>query len=118
MFYWLELERQVIVEGKVKKIKFRESEEYFKARPRSIQLASWVSKQSGIISDRRELEKLFRKVERKFKGRNVPKPPFWGGYRLIPHVVEFWPGGKNRLNDWLRYRLKRNKRWQIERLAL
>jgi pyridoxamine 5'-phosphate oxidase len=115
-FPWIALERQVIVEGIVAKVAREESEAYFHSRPRASQLGAWVSAQSSIISDRRVLEDSLKALEAKYAGREVPLPPQWGGWRLVPDTVEFWQGRRSRLHDRLRYRREKDG-WTIERLA-
>lgn len=115
-FYWAELERQVILDGCVEKISQEESEAYFASRPRSSQLGSWASHQDQTIESREELETAYRNYEQEFEGKPVPKPPYWGGYRLLPVRFEFWQGRQNRLHDRLRYLLT-DVTWKIERLA-
>jgi pyridoxamine 5'-phosphate oxidase len=116
VFPWLALERQVIVEGPVTKVPREESEAYFHSRPRASQLGAWVSQQSSIISGRSVLEDSMKMLEQKYAGREVPLPPHWGGWRLVPEAVEFWQGRRSRLHDRLRYRRDRDE-WVIERLA-
>ena len=116
LFPWINLERQVIVEGTVTKVAREESEAYFHARPRASQLGAWVSAQSTIIPDRRVLDDSLKTLEQKYAGQEVPLPPNWGGWRLAPETVEFWQGRRNRLHDRLRYRREKDG-WVIERLA-
>ena len=116
LFPWVALERQVIVEGPVTKIPREESETYFHSRPRASQLGAWVSQQSSIISGRAVLEESMKMIEQKYAGREVPLPPHWGGWRLVPETVEFWQGRRSRLHDRLRYRREKDG-WAIERLA-
>lgn len=116
VFPWLVLERQVLIEGAVTKVAREESETYFHSRPRASQLGAWVSQQSSVIPGRALLEDSMKALETKYAGQEVPLPPHWGGWRLIPETVEFWQGRRSRLHDRLRYR--RNKDgWTIERLA-
>ncbi len=113
---WLALERQVIIEGTVTKVPREESETYFHSRPRASQLGAWVSQQSAIISGRSVLEDSMKLLEQKYAGRDVPLPPHWGGWRLLPETVEFWQGRRSRLHDRLRYRRGKDG-WTVERLA-
>ena len=115
-FYWAELERQVILDGSVEKISQNESEAYYASRPRSSQLGSWASHQDQTIESREELEAAYKNYEQEFEGKPVPKPPYWGGYRLLPVRFEFWQGRQNRLHDRFRYLLT-DGTWKIERLA-
>lgn len=116
VFYWAELERQVILEGGIKKLTVQESERYFDSRPRGSQLGTWASHQDQILFSRAELEKAYRDFEKKFEGKTIPRPPYWGGYRLIPERFEFWQGRSNRLHDRFRYLFSGNT-WKIDRLA-
>lgn len=116
LFYWGQLGRQVRVDGHIVKVPRRESNEYFATRPRGSQLSAWASPQSGVLADRAALEQRFAAAEAKYAGR-VPRPPYWGGYRLIPEAMEFWQGREDRLHDRILYRRARNGRWLIERLA-
>jgi pyridoxamine 5'-phosphate oxidase len=116
VFPWLALERQVIVEGAVTKIAREESEAYFHSRPRGSQLGAWVSQQSAIITNRAVLDDAFKAVEKQYAGQEVPMPPHWGGWRLVPELVEFWQGRRSRLHDRLRYRRTKDA-WTVERLA-
>lgn len=115
VFYWGELERQVRVEGNVSRVSEEESDEYFASRPRGSRLGAWASEQSRTVEDRRSLERKLRSLEGEYEGRDVPRPPFWGGYRVEPQVIEFWQGRENRLHDRLVYS-RENGAWRIERL--
>jgi len=115
LFYWPELGRQVRVEGRAVRVSAKESDDYFASRPRGSQLSAWASHQSAVVKDRQELEKKIKKYEALYKGI-VPRPPHWGGYRVLPEAIEFWSGRRNRLHDRLRYRKKKGN-WKIERLA-
>lgn len=116
LFPWTAMERQVTVEGVVAKVAREESEAYFHSRPRASQLGAWVSAQSTIIADRKVLDQSLKALEQKYAGQEVPVPPHWGGWRLMPETVEFWQGRRNRLHDRLRYRREKDG-WIIERLA-
>jgi len=116
-FYWPDLERQVRAEGTVSLVGDAESDEYFRLRPVDSQLAAWISDQSEPVpGGRPELERRYKEAAKRFAGRDVPRPPHWGGYRIMPAAVEFWQGRPGRLHDRLRYVLTA-ERWQVERLA-
>lgn len=117
VFCWLPLSRQVRVEGAVERVDAADSDAYFASRSRGYQLEAHASPQSEVIEDRVFLEKQFEEMARKFEGQVVPRPPHWGGYRLVPESVEFWQEGENRLHDRLRYRRGDAENWVIERLA-
>ena len=116
LFYWGELERQVRIDGRLEKLMARESDEYFATRPRGSQLAAWASPQSALVTGRGALERRFAAFARKYPDA-VPRPPQWGGYRLVPEAFEFWQGREDRLHDRILYRRVRGARWRIERLA-
>lgn len=115
-FFWRELERQVIISGNAEKISKEDSVQYFKTRPLESQLSAWASSQSNIIPNREFLEQRFEELKMEFKNSEVPLPPFWGGYRIMPVKFEFWQGRENRLHDRICYR-KTNESWEILRLA-
>jgi pyridoxamine 5'-phosphate oxidase len=116
VFYWGELERQVRVEGRASRVSEDASDEYFGSRPRGSQLGAWASEQGRPVEGRGALEERLRGLEAEYEGREVPRPPFWGGYRVEPEVVEFWQGRENRLHDRLVYRRSDNGEWGRERL--
>ncbi len=117
VFPWFPMQRQVIVEGSVSPLSAEESEPYFHSRPRGSQLGAWASRQSTVIDSRAELDGRYAELERRWPdGMDVPMPDFWGGYLVVPDVVEFWQGRTNRLHDRFRYRLDAG-RWVVERLA-
>ena len=117
LFFWPELSRQIRVDGSVRKVAVWESDEYFQTRPRDSQLGAWVSEQSRVIRDRKVLEQRMKGFEEKFRDQAVPRPPHWGGYRLVPRTIEFWKGQPSRLHDRLVYRKKSGGGWKRERLA-
>lgn len=116
LFYWGDLERQVRIDGRVERLMARESEEYFATRPRGSQLSAWASPQSALVAGRGPLERRFAAFARKYPDA-VPRPPHWGGYRLVPEAFEFWQGREDRLHDRILYRRVRGGRWRIARLA-
>jgi pyridoxamine 5'-phosphate oxidase len=117
VLYWQPLHRQVRVEGRVEPIDDEESLAYFHTRPRGSRLAAWASPQSRPLGDRAELEGRYRAVEERFGGvEELPLPPFWGGYRVVPDAVELWHGRENRLHDRIRYE-RSDGRWVRGRLA-
>ncbi len=117
-FNWLELQRQVRIEGRVEKVSEEMSKAYFQSRPRGSQIGAWASPQSTIIEDRSILEENVKRLEEKYQGQEVlPIPPHWGGYSLKPDLIEFWQGRPSRLHDRIRYRLDEKGKWLIERLA-
>jgi pyridoxamine 5'-phosphate oxidase len=113
---WKELDRQVGVTGTVERTTREESEAYFATRPREARIGAWASRQSEVLGSRAELTTRFAEVDRRFPGEDVPLPPFWGGYRLVPDSVEFWQGRAFRLHDRLRY-TRSPKGWLLERLS-
>jgi pyridoxamine 5'-phosphate oxidase len=116
VFLWAPLERQVRVEGRVERIGEAESDEYFATRPRGSRVGAWASQQSKVIAGRGVLARQIRRIEARFRAADVPRPPHWGGYRLVPDAFEFWQGRPDRLHDRLRYRRVRGA-WRIERLS-
>lgn len=113
---WVVLERQIIVYGRAEKISRAESLKYFLSRPRESQLGAWVSQQSTVISGRKLLMMKLQELKHKFSEGEVPLPSFWGGFRIVPHHMEFWQGGPGRVHDRFLYSLKEDGSWDIERL--
>lgn len=117
VFYWPALSRQVRIEGTVEVVDRAASERYFASRPRGHQIEAHASPQSRVIQDRAFLKQRFQAVTEQFSAQQVPRPANWGGYRLLPEIVEFWQEGEHRLHDRLRYRRGDTGNWIIERLA-
>lgn len=115
-FFYAELERQIRVEGLVEQVSTSESDAYFNSRPRGSQIGAWVSQQSSVIENRDVLEEYQGKVEARFADQPVPRPPHWGGFRVVPDTIEFWQGRPSRLHDRIRYRKEKHD-WVIERLS-
>lgn len=116
-FLWTPLERQVNVTGHAEKTTREESGEYFASRPRASQLGAWSSQQSAVIADHAQLQRQYAEAEARFAGGDVPLPPNWGGYCVVPETVEFWQGSRSRLHDRLRYTRRPEGGWLIERLS-
>lgn len=116
VFFWSELERQVRITGTVTRTPAKESESYFRTRPLGSRLGAWVSHQSRVIPSRAPLEAGMREAEARFPDGEVPLPPHWGGYRLVPQSIEFWQGRESRLHDRIRY-VRDGDRWRVERLS-
>ncbi|EDY81688.1 pyridoxamine 5'-phosphate oxidase [Verrucomicrobiia bacterium DG1235] len=117
LFPWIQLERQVIVTGSVKRVSNAESLKYFASRPFGNRLGAWVSQQSSVVSSRSILLAKFEEMKNKFKDGEVPLPSFWGGYRIEPETIEFWLGGKSRIHDRIYYQKTEDGNWTIQRLA-
>jgi pyridoxamine 5'-phosphate oxidase len=116
-FFWPQMERQVKIEGRVEKLLEEESQMYFHSRPRESQIGAWASKQSEVIPSRQHLEQLVEKYTRDFEGQEIPRPPYWGGYLIIPEKIEFWQGRPSRLHDRIRYVHIADSDWKTERLS-
>jgi pyridoxamine 5'-phosphate oxidase len=115
LFHWPILERQVRVEGRVERISEEESASYFRTRARGSRIGAWASYQSEPLADRTDLARRVQKIEQRFAGQDIPLPPFWGGYRVTPELIEFWQGRVNRLHDRISYR-QTDDGWHTERL--
>ena len=116
-FWWGPLERQIRIEGRVEKLDADESDAYFTSRPQGSRLGAWVSHQSAVIPDRAVLEARLADLEAQYGDEAPPRPPYWGGYRVIPTVYEFWQGGLHRLHDRLRYTRRDDGTWDLVRLS-
>lgn len=116
LFFWPELERQIRITGMIKKTSEQVSDEYFNSRPRESRIGAWTSEQSSRISSRKELEDRYVALEKEFEGKEVPRPPHWGGYLLGPDVFEYWQGRPSRLHDRLLFE-KNDGHWDVVRLA-
>ena len=117
VMYWMEVERQIRIEGKVEKTSRQESEEYFHTRPYGAQIGAWASHQSEVIDARRVLDARLEEMKQRFADGTVPLPPHWGGYRVKPDRIEFWQGRPDRLHDRFRYVRQPDNSWLIERLS-
>jgi pyridoxamine 5'-phosphate oxidase len=118
VFWWQPLDRQVRIEGAVCRTTEEESNAYFATRPRGSQIGAWASEQSKVIAGRGDLDATFEQLAATYKDRPIPRPPHWGGYRVIPILFEFWQGRQDRLHDRFIYRLRNDaKDWVIERLS-
>ena len=115
--YWVQLDRQVRVEGSVERVSAQESDEYFRTRPRESQLGAIASPQSEVIESREFLEQRFRDFEAMYRDRSVARPAHWGGYRLKPEMIEFWQNRAGRLHDRILYEHQADGGWTIKRLA-
>ncbi|MCC5793423.1 MAG: pyridoxamine 5'-phosphate oxidase [Chromatiales bacterium] len=117
LLFWPELRRQVRIEGEATRLATAEALRYFLRRPRDSQLGAWASPQSNAISGRQALEMQFARMREKFAAGEIPLPDFWGGYRVLPALFEFWQGRENRLHDRFTYRLGAEGAWDVSRLA-
>jgi pyridoxamine 5'-phosphate oxidase len=116
VFFWKELERQIRVSGSVESIAAAESDTYFQSRPIESQLGAWASQQSRPVESRQALEAQFEQTKNTYHNGNVPRPPHWGGFRLVPVSIEFWQGRPGRMHDRLLYTKEYGDAWQIRRL--
>jgi pyridoxamine 5'-phosphate oxidase len=117
VFWWGDMERSVRIEGVVEKVSAEESDTYFAVRPRGAELGAWASHQSQPISSQEALHKGYDDIKEKFKGEEtIPRPEFWGGYRLRPDMIEFWKGRSSRLHDRLEFKLNESGAWTSRRL--
>ncbi|MCF8256887.1 MAG: pyridoxamine 5'-phosphate oxidase [Flavobacteriales bacterium] len=114
-FHWSELERQVRIEGTVEKVSEERSDAYWASRPRESQVSAWMSEQSQVVESREVLESRKADILMRFEGMDIPRPPHWGGYAVMPERIEFWQGRPNRLHDRLVY-LRQSTRWKVVRL--
>lgn len=117
LFPWLDLDRQVKIEGNIERISSKASLKYFLSRPKGSQIGAWVSHQSEVVSSRSILEAKFSEMKNKFLKGEIPFPSFWGGYVIKPTKIEFWQAGIDRLHDRFVYTLQEDKSWKVERLA-
>ena len=116
VFFWKELERQVRVEGSISKVTAEESDAYFSSRPEGSRIGAWASPQSRIIASREVMEENVTELEKSFANKEIDRPPHWGGYIVMPNLLEFWQGRNSRLHDRIQYTYK-DEAWKIERLA-
>ena len=117
VFFWKELERQVRIKGPVEKVDSRESDTYFNSRPSGSRIGAWASPQSELLVNRDWLEQREKEIQEKYRGKEIPRPPHWGGYRLKPISMEFWQGRSNRLHDRILFTNVSEGIWKIGRIA-
>lgn len=116
VLHWVELERQVRIVGRVSRTTREESETYYQSRPEASRLGAWASHQSQVISGRTELDRQYDVIQERYIGGEVPLPPYWGGYRVVPETIEFWQGRRNRLHDRILFTWT-TRAWKVERLS-
>jgi pyridoxamine 5'-phosphate oxidase len=117
VFFWVQLDYQIRIEGKISRVSSEESDIYFQSRPRESQIGALASPQSEVVSSREELETRVRELEAFHGNRRIKRPEHWGGYRLEPHLIEFWKGRPGRLHDRILFELQADGNWTIKRLA-
>ena len=117
VFYWVKLERQIRISGPVERTSREDSAAYFHSRPPGSRLGAWASRQSEVIDSRKILDARLAQMTERFEDGEIPLPPHWGGYRVMPEQMEFWQGRPNRLHDRFRYSRGADGAWQIDRLA-
>jgi len=116
-FYWPDLMRQIHIEGKAEKVSVEKSDAYFNTRPPTSRRSAWASHQSKKVENREQLENQLKEIEMRFAGKEIPRPPHWGGYRVKPERIEFWQGRLNRLHDRICYTMQADGEWEIGRLS-
>ena len=117
LFWWGPLQRQVRLEGRIERVEDAEADAYFATRPRGSQIGAWASQQSSAVESRAALDAAEQRIRERFEGGEVPRPDFWGGFRLVPETIEFWQGRINRLHDRLRYDRQADRTWRVVRLS-